>query len=23
MRCPNCGQENPAGARFCFSCGNP
>jgi class 3 adenylate cyclase/tetratricopeptide (TPR) repeat protein len=22
MRCPNCGQENPAGARFCFSCGN-
>src|SRR5213595_1233784 len=23
MRCPNCGQENPACARFCFSCGNP
>src|SRR3954468_11237210 len=23
MRCPNCGQENPAGARFCFSCGKP
>jgi class 3 adenylate cyclase/tetratricopeptide (TPR) repeat protein len=23
MRCPNCGQENPAGARFCFSCGTP
>jgi class 3 adenylate cyclase len=23
MRCPNCGQENPAGARFCFSCGRP
>src|SRR6266513_636259 len=23
MRCPNCGQENPAGARFCFSCGHP
>src|SRR5690348_17897210 len=23
MRCPNCGQDNPAGARFCFSCGNP
>src|SRR5690349_10603060 len=22
MRCPNCGQENPAGARFCFSCGH-
>jgi class 3 adenylate cyclase/tetratricopeptide (TPR) repeat protein len=21
MLCPNCGQENPAGARFCFSCG--
>jgi len=21
MHCPNCGQENPAGARFCFSCG--
>jgi class 3 adenylate cyclase len=21
MRCPICGQENPAGARFCFSCG--
>jgi class 3 adenylate cyclase/tetratricopeptide (TPR) repeat protein len=23
MRCPNCGQENPAGARFCFECGTP
>ena len=23
MRCPNCGQDNPAGARFCFSCGTP
>jgi class 3 adenylate cyclase/tetratricopeptide (TPR) repeat protein len=23
MQCPNCGQENPAGARFCFSCGRP
>jgi class 3 adenylate cyclase/tetratricopeptide (TPR) repeat protein len=23
MRCPNCGQDNPAGARFCFSCGKP
>src|SRR5437762_413505 len=23
MRCPNCGQENPACARFCFSCGHP
>src|SRR3954471_1925604 len=23
MRCPNCGQENPAGARFCYSCGKP
>src|SRR3954447_13339225 len=23
MRCPNCGQENPAGARFYFSCGKP
>ena len=23
MQCPNCGQENPAGARFCFSCGTP
>jgi class 3 adenylate cyclase len=23
MRCPNCGQENPAGARFCLSCGKP
>ncbi len=23
MRCPNCGQENPPGARFCFSCGKP
>src|SRR5690242_8612141 len=23
MRCPNCGQENPADARFCFSCGRP
>jgi predicted ATPase/class 3 adenylate cyclase len=23
MRCPNCGQGNPAGARFCFSCGTP
>ena len=23
MRCPNCGQENPAGARFCFACGTP
>src|SRR6476620_1639807 len=21
MRCPNCGQDNPADARFCFSCG--
>jgi hypothetical protein len=20
-RCPECGQENPAGARFCNSCG--
>ena len=19
--CPQCGQENPGGARFCFSCG--
>jgi predicted ATPase/class 3 adenylate cyclase len=23
MRCPNCGQDNPARARFCFSCGTP
>jgi class 3 adenylate cyclase/predicted ATPase len=23
MRCPNCGQENPDAARFCFSCGQP
>src|SRR6476469_228622 len=23
MRCPNCGQDNPADARFCFSCGKP
>jgi class 3 adenylate cyclase/tetratricopeptide (TPR) repeat protein len=23
MRCPNCGQDNPADARFCFSCGRP
>ncbi len=21
MSCPQCGQENPEGARFCFSCG--
>jgi class 3 adenylate cyclase/tetratricopeptide (TPR) repeat protein len=21
--CPDCGQENPAGARFCNSCGRP
>src|SRR5215468_10622793 len=21
MRCPNCGTENPAEARFCMSCG--
>ncbi len=21
--CPSCGQENPAGARFCFACGTP
>ena len=21
MTCPQCGQENPEGARFCFSCG--
>jgi class 3 adenylate cyclase/tetratricopeptide (TPR) repeat protein len=21
MRCPSCGQENPAGARFCLACG--
>ena len=23
MHCPNCGQDNPADARFCFSCGRP
>ena len=23
ITCGNCGQENPAGARFCFSCGKP
>src|SRR6478735_4734493 len=22
MRCPNCGNENREGARFCDSCGN-
>ena len=22
MKCPNCSQENPANARFCFNCGN-
>lgn len=22
MRCPNCGNENPAEARFCSTCGN-
>jgi hypothetical protein len=22
MRCPNCGNENPDGARFCSTCGN-
>ena len=22
MRCPACGQENPAGARFCIACGS-
>jgi TM2 domain-containing membrane protein YozV len=21
--CPNCGQENVAGSRFCFKCGTP
>jgi class 3 adenylate cyclase len=21
MTCPQCGQENPEGARFCLSCG--
>ena len=21
MPCPRCGQENPAGARFCLACG--
>ena len=23
MRCPQCGHENPAGARFCNACGTP
>src|SRR5215813_14859211 len=23
MRCPSCGFENPAGARFCIECGGP
>jgi len=23
MTCPQCGQENPAGARFCNGCGTP
>jgi uncharacterized membrane protein YvbJ len=23
MRCPTCGRENPADARFCFLCGKP
>jgi hypothetical protein len=23
MQCPNCGRDNPADARFCFSCGRP
>ncbi len=23
MPCPRCGQENPAGARFCLACGAP
>ena len=22
MTCPQCGQENPQGARFCFNCGS-
>lgn len=22
MKCPNCSQDNPANARFCFNCGN-
>ncbi|MGH3033378.1 MAG: zinc-ribbon domain-containing protein, partial [Gaiellaceae bacterium] len=21
--CPGCGEENPAGARFCLACGTP
>jgi len=23
ITCPNCGQENPDGARFCLACGQP
>lgn len=23
MRCPNCANENPANAKFCFNCGTP
>src|SRR5262245_46777868 len=23
MRCPQCGHDNPAGARFCNACGTP
>src|SRR2546423_3370859 len=23
LRCPSCGQENPAGARFCNACATP
>ena len=23
LRCSNCGQENPEGARFCLACGQP
>ncbi len=23
MNCPDCGANNPAGAKFCGSCGNP
>src|SRR3954463_7275989 len=23
VRCPDCGEDNPARARFCLSCGRP
>ena len=23
MKCPNCQQDNPSGARFCNGCGGP